>query len=265
MTDLMINQLNMSVSWLRDFNDEGLHFILMFLALIYILISKKEKYHRRLFIGYSLIFTLVYFCPVTSWVITRAVGELVYWRMLWMMPLPVIIAYAAVKIWCRMKKKWQRAVSIVGFFAVLVMLGQFIYLDGCPYEKRTNWEKIPESPVAICNIINANRGSEDEWVLLAAPEDMVPYIRVYDAGIHQVYGRKGDYWMPGKGGNYIVKALKDEVLDYETLIAKCRRINCNYIVLPDGASRVENMQTYHFEVIGRVGSYIIFKDMDWVE
>ena len=85
MTDLMINQLNMSVSWLRDFNDEGLHFILMFLALIYILISKKEKYHRRLFIGYSLIFTLVYFCPVTSWVITRAVGELVYWRMLWMM------------------------------------------------------------------------------------------------------------------------------------------------------------------------------------
>lgn len=145
------------------------------------------------------------------------------------------------------------------------MLGQFIYLDGCPYEKRTNWEKIPESPVAICNIINANRGSEDEWVLLAAPEDMVPYIRVYDAGIHQVYGRKGDYWMPGKGGNYIVKALKNEVLDYETLIAKCRRINCNYIVLPDGASRVENMQTYHFEVIGRVGSYIIFKDMDWVE
>ena len=41
MTDLMMNQLNMSVSWLRDFNDEGLHFILMFLALIYILISKK--------------------------------------------------------------------------------------------------------------------------------------------------------------------------------------------------------------------------------
>lgn len=75
MTDLMINQLNMSVSWLRDFNDEGLHFILMFLALIYILISKKEKYHRRLFIGYSLIFTLVYFCPVTSWVDYKSSGR----------------------------------------------------------------------------------------------------------------------------------------------------------------------------------------------
>ena len=125
MTDLMRNQLKMSVGWLRDFNDEGLHFILMFLALIYIMISKKEKYHRRLFIGYSLIFTIVYFCPVTSWVITRAVGELVYWRMLWMMPLPVIIAYAAVKIWCRIDKKWQRAVSVVAFFAVLV-----VYLSG---------------------------------------------------------------------------------------------------------------------------------------
>ena len=100
-------------------------------------------------------------------------------------------------------------------------------------------------------------------MLLAAPEDMVPYIRVYDASIHQVYGRKGNYWMPGKGGNYIVKALDDEVLDYGKLVAKCRKINCNYIVLPDGTGRVENMQAYHFDVIGRVGSYIVFKDMDW--
>ena len=65
--------------------------------------------------------------------------------------------------------------------------------------------------------------------------------------------------------DYIVKAIDDEVLDYEKLTAKCRRINCNYIVLPDGASRVENMQAYHFEVIGQVGSYTVFKDMDWTE
>lgn len=258
----------MSVNWLREFNDEGLHFILMFLALAYILISRKEKYHRRLFIGYSLLFTVVYFCPVTSWVITRAIGELVYWRMLWMMPLPIIIAYAGVKIWCRIEKKWQRGLSIAALAAVLVLLGQFIYLDGCPYEKRTNWEKIPESPVAICNIINADRKSKEEWVLLAAPEDMVPYIRVYDGSIHQVYGRKGDYWKPGSGGYYIVKTmnqlLRDNIEpDYEKLIAKCRRISCNYIVLPDGNKRVENMEAYHFEEIGRVGNYIIFKDTDW--
>lgn len=263
MKDFIINQLAMSVNWLREFNDEGLHFILMILALIYILLRKEEKCHRRLFIGYSLLFTVVYFCPVTSWMITKAIGTLVYWRMLWMMPLPIIIAYAMVKIWFQIKPKWCRAAAIAAFAGVLVVLGQFIYVEDCPYEPRTNWEKIPASPVAICDIVNANRGSEKEWVLLAAPEDMVPYIRVYDASIHQVYGRKGDYWKPGSGGRYIVKALDDEVLDYQTLVKKCRNIRCNYIVLPDGAGREEGMRQYQFEVIGRVGSYVVYKDMKW--
>ena len=263
MTDLIINQLKMSTDWLLQFNDEGLHFILMFLALAYILVRKEETYHRRLFIGYSILFTIVYFCPFTSYFITKAIGKLVYWRMLWMMPLPVIIAYVAVKLWNRLEKKWVRAVSIGAFAAVLVLLGQFIYVENSPYETRANWEKIPTSPIAICDIVNASRGSEDEWVLLAAPEDMVPYIRVYDASIHQVYGRKGNYWKAGKGGRYIVKALDDPVLDYETLVKKCRNIKCNYIVLPDGEGREDGMAVYHFEVIGRVGSYVVYKDREW--
>ena len=145
----------------------------------------------------------------------------------------------------------------------MVLLGQLIYVEDSPYEPRGNWEKIPSSPVAICDIVNANRGSEDEWAMLAAPEDMVPYIRVYDASIHQVYGRKGNYWMPKKGGRYVVNAIHEEVIDYETLCKKCRKISCNYIVLPDGPGRVEGMAQYHFEVIGRVGSYVVWKDMDW--
>ncbi len=263
MINLIISQLKMSMDWLLQFNDEGLHFIVMFFALVYILLRKEEACHRRLFIGYSLIFTVVYFCPLTSWLITRTIGELVYWRMLWMMPLPVIIAYAMVKLWHRIKKKWIRAAFIGAFTGVMIVLGQFIYVENSPYETRANWEKIPTSPIAICDIVNANRGSEEEWAMLAAPEDMVPYIRVHDASIRQVYGRKGNYWMANKGGKYIESALQSEVTDYQTLCKKCRAIRCNYIVLPDGAGRVEGMAAYHFEVIGRVGSYVVFKDMDW--
>ena len=69
--------------------------------------------------------------------------------------------------------------------------------------------------------------------------------------------------MAKKGGSYIVNALKNEITDYQTLCEKCRAVRCNYIVLSDGAGRVEGMAAYHFEVIGRVGSYIVFKDMDW--
>ena len=32
----------MSMDWLLQFNDEGLHFIVMFFALIYILLRKEE-------------------------------------------------------------------------------------------------------------------------------------------------------------------------------------------------------------------------------
>lgn len=257
MGKMMSDQLKMAFQWVLEYNGESYHMLLMLLALLYIFFKKERDFNRRLFVGHCAIFTAVYFCPVFSWAITRFIGELVYFRVLWILPLPIVLAYVMGKIWLEAKKKWKRGVLLAGFAVMLTITGKFIYLEDNPFEPRSNWEKVPSSPAAICEIVNANR-FEDDWVLLAAPEDMVPYIRIYDASINQVYGRKGRIW---PGGKAIVKILDDEIIDYDKLCTTMRKISCNFLVLPEGEGRIENLTERQFQVIGQVGSYLVYKDL----
>ena len=256
----MLEELKISMEWARQYNDEGLHVILLLFALIYIWRNKEEKHHRKLFIGYTLLFFFVYFCPLTSFIITKAIGHTVYWRMFWLLPLPCMLAYSFVKFWSRTEGKAKRAVSLLLFAAAVSLTGQVIYIEDSPYETRKNWEKLPEAPEAIVRIINENR-EEGEWVLLLAPSDMVPWIRMYDAQIHQVYGRKGNVW---EGGGYLKRAADKEVLDHKKLCRKAREIRCNFMVLKNSEIRTEKMAKYNFQLIGQVGDYVIFKDMDQI-
>lgn len=255
---VLTGQLQMTADWLQSYIGSGWHMVLLVLAVIYIVFQKQEKTHRRLLAGYACLFTAVYFCPPVSWFLTRFIGEFVYWRMLWVLPLPLIVAYAMVKVWAARNSKWQRAVLLAVFAGSIILTGENVYLsEGSPYEKAVNLEKVPSSPAAICDIVNANR-EEGEHAMLAAPQDMVGYIRQYDGSIEQVYGRRGKV---RPGGNYIIRLLQREKLQYRGLTNRLRELNCNFIALPDGPGRVEKMAERDFQVIGRVGGYVIYKDM----
>lgn len=259
MREFMISEVALAFDWARQFNDEGLHIVLMVLAMCYIMLRKEEKDKRRIFVGYICLFTALYFCPPVVYVITKFIGKTVYWRMLWLIPMPAVIAYVMVKIWTKQKNKVIRAGLLAAFVLSLTVTGQVVYLENSPYEEAVNWKKIPESPSAICEIINANRNG-DEWVLLGAPEDMAWYIRQYDPSMHLIKGRKGVTWDKAK---FIDQQISAQKIKYKKLCRRMRKIQCNYIVLPEGEGRIEGMAKYGYEVIGYVGTYVIYKDMQW--
>ncbi len=254
-----MKQIMMAWDWALQFNDEGLHIILLALGMIYIAVKKEEKKHRYLMLGYTAAFLLVYFCPPVVWFMDKILGDLVYWRMLWLLPMPVILAYSMVKIWAGIGNRWKKAGIFAAFILMLSLMGQNVYYQDSPYEKRANWEKLPTSPVAIVDIINQNRGSEDEWALLAAPADIVDYIVQYDASIRQVYGRKGMV-----RSYYIMNSIQSDQIIYKNFCKRLRRRKCNYVVLGNNTKkRVRGMEKRGFSVIGTVGSYNIYKDMRW--
>lgn len=255
---IMIAQMENAADWLLSYIGNGWHVVLLVLAVVYILFQKQEHTHRRLLAGYVCLFTVIYFCPPISWMLTRFIGEFIYWRMLWTLPLPLIVAYVMVKVWAKGRSKWQRAVLLVLFAGSIIFTGENVYLaEGSPYEKAVNWQKVPSSPAAICDVINANR-EEGEHAMLAAPSDMVGYIRQYDGSIEQIYGRRGKV---RPGGNYVIRQLKKEKIAYYGLTNRLREMNCNFIALPEGEGRERGMKKRGFEKIGQVGSYVIYKDM----
>lgn len=255
---IMKMQLENAADWLLSYMGTGGHMVLLVLAVIYILFQKQEKTHRGLLAGYACLFTAVYFCPPVAWILTRFIGEFVYWRMLWILPVPLIVAYAMVRVWEKSSAKWQRAALLIVFAGSIVLTGKNVYLgETSNYERAVNWEKVPSSPAAICDIINANR-EEGEHAMLAAPADMVGYIRQYDGSIEQIYGRRGKV---RPGGNYVIRQLGREKIQYYGLTNRLRKMNCNFIALPEGEGRVRGMENRGFEKIGQVGSYVIYKDM----
>ena len=83
----------MAVQWFQSYAGTGFYHVLYLICLIWILrdprIDKKWKY---LFTGYTILFLILYYFPVTAKIIAALIGENVYWRMFWILPVPVFAA-----------------------------------------------------------------------------------------------------------------------------------------------------------------------------
>lgn len=130
---------------LKDYNGKGWHVALFVLALVFLWLGTKEKEHKKLFTGYSILFAILYFCPVTAKIIMKyCVEEQVYWRMLWLLPIPLVLAYAGVQLIQKFSKKTAKAGVFLLLAVVLIAGGNNMYLGtGGRLEKASNINKIP--------------------------------------------------------------------------------------------------------------------------
>ncbi len=252
-----MEQLKVAAGWLKLYTAEGLHLVLLAVALLYIILYEKEKMRRVLFAGYALLFFLLYFCPLTVWGMGKLIGTLVYWRMLWLLPAPVIIAYGMVMACRRAAAGWKRTGVTVIFALAICLMGQNIYLQNTPFTEAANLQKVPAQAASVCATIRENC-APDENTMVASPEELTWYIRQYDAGIEQVYGRRD---RARAGGKRIRRQLLKDKIYPDVLCRDAREIGCRYIVLTDKGKRVRLMAAQGFEVIGRVDNYVIYKDM----
>lgn len=255
-----MEQLKTAWIWAREFNDEGLHIILMVLGMIYIGLKQEEKKHRALMLGYTGIFMVVYFLPPVVWFMDKIIGELVYWRLLWAVPMPVIIAYSMVKVWDKIQGKVKRAGILLVYVALLALMGQNVYLQESPYSERKNWDKLPETAVAVADIINADRGSKDNYALIATPPDLVDYMVQYDGSLRQVYGRKGRV-----RSKVLMKQMSNPPKRKNHFTNRLRAHKVNYVVLKKTRKLTKRMKKYGFVKIGKVGDYLIYKDSRFTE
>lgn len=251
-----------AADWLAAYAGNGWHMALLAAALVYIILKKEEEPHRRLIAGFTGLFTAVYFCPVTAGIVMKCVGSEVYWRMMWVLPVPLIISYAAVRICSNGKSTGKRICTGVLLAVLICMTGKNVYLQDSPYEKAVNVQKIPSTPVAVCEIIRANL-DEGEEAWLAAPEDIIGYVRQYDASINQTYGRRGTRRRTWKGiRKRIDLQLRGEEISYNKLVKKLRKSKTNFVVLGPAAGTREAMIERGFEPVGEAGAYTVYKDCE---
>ena len=237
---------------------DGWHYILFLLALIFLIISRGEKENRKWLAGYSILFGAVYICPFTARIIMKyCVGYLVYWRMFWLLPSSVILAWAAAKLCTRWKKGWAQIVCMLLLTAVIALAGENPYVGtDAPYEKAVNMQKLPADVCQVCNLINEDRG-EGGYASAVMPDSLIGYVRQYDASIELVYGRRSKL---KKRRRRIHRQMNREDPNFSKLTKMIRKEKANYLVYEADERQNEQLESCGFLKIGEVGGYIVYRD-----
>lgn len=228
-------------TWQSYWNGSGYPYLLT-AALLFILIgsvwykrSTEKKYAMQnagegappvILAVYALFVLVVFFFPVTAWILQKCVGAEVYWRVLWVLPVVPLLSYAGTRLVCKPKKKAVQFLVLVGGLVLISISGKSIYEGN--YTSVHNYQQVPDEVAHICNLINAHRGDGD--ALLATDDNLSPYIRVYDPAIRMPYGRLG-HGAKAKIDRTIYHNINFENDKYSEIAKDAKHRGCSYLVL----------------------------------
>lgn len=247
------------------FNDSSMHMVL-FLGAVLLLGGlcklNKEKSHASLLSGYTACFFFIFFCPLTAKVIIDyCVGSQVYWRMFWILPLPIVIAYAFSLRLRAEGIRWRRCVYAACMFLVIVITGTAVYKAEA-FVKAENPYKLSQDVIDVCDIISEDaRENSIEEKKAVVVNELLAYIRQYDGSIKMPYGRGAIQGLKGQSKNSkrIYKLMCNPGVNLEKLVKYLKKEKCNYLVYYKGESTDEALCSLGYKRIGESSSYFVYR------
>ncbi len=224
---------------------------------------------------YTLIMLVIIYCPITAKVLMAFMGDNVYWRMFWLLPIIPVLGVAMVefvglviKAFDRIfsGKKWAGAAAVALVVAIYAGLlyggGYFVYQDGNVIWAK-NPEKLPPEIVDIIEAVNSDYEAAPEGEKkVAAVGTIVPFIRQYDSTILLTYGRS-TVQKEDKNGTRgeIYEQLTNELSpDYDRIEKLLKKTDTTYLIIANNMSvDAGEMSGHGYEVIYDNGAYTLMK------
>ena len=228
-------------------------FVLSLLAWIYLLFREKDKTIRMVFVYAPILILAVFLFPVSRKLFVAAGldGE-TYYRVIWTIPFGIVAVYGGCSFFARFRK-----IGIVVLGACVVLLGSYVY-QGTYISKAENLYHIPDTVIQVCDYIG-NKDA-DNMVTALFPDEMIHYVRQYDATIRMPYGRdmlveRWNYYQPIHD---IIK--NNEVLPMEELLEETRKEYCQYLVFREDQQMDQTPESCGLIQRTKIDGYVIYED-----
>ncbi len=242
------------VTLFKNYMGTGGIVILFLAAVIYLWVNEKRKSIRILFIYVPVILLLLYFNPLFAGLVYGVAGSEIYYRILWLLPTGMVIAYTAVSI-CGKLKGLSQSLFALAMAAVILVSGSLIYNNPF-FAKAENGYHVPEAVVQICDAIEVP-GRE---VMAVFPKELLQYVRQYSPVVCMPYGRDMlvDRW------SFTDKTLYD-VMEAEKLVMSkaaplVQEARCHYIILPEDKTIIGSLEYYGWIWFGQIEGYAIYRN-----
>jgi hypothetical protein len=244
----------------NSYNGSGAQLFLFWVCIFALLFYNKreEREKAKFFAGYALAFLLIFVCPLTAWIIMEyCTGASVYWRMLWILPITVVIAYEGTNIIAGKKRVGKKLFAFAGALLLIFLSGTNIMAQMQVDTTRNN-TKLNPVVEPICYALEEDAAQrKDGEIKVIVPNELVCYIRQFDAAVKMPYGRDATR---GLDQNEIYDLLQAESLDCAALAQAAQNNGCNYLVYDyhwDEELESE-LEAEGFAPIGQISGYTLY-------
>lgn len=250
--------MDTAILMFKQYSGQGMIVAMFLLSLSYLWFFEKDKEKRKLVVYMPIILLLVFFCPAVVFVIEKMGEEEVYWRMLWAIPMLVIIGYTGVCI-VRKIQGIKRYVAIAGILVLIMISGDYLY-DNTGFLKAENPEHLPEKVMELCDAVIV----EGREVRAAFPSEFLMYVTQYTSLVHMPYGR--EMFLKADGASiwndlYMTMEYTDEI-DAATLSQQLREAVCHYVVLRDDKVVTGSLAGEGWVEYYKTEGYVIYMDKE---
>lgn len=242
-------------SWVifKNFIGNGYIVPLALVCLVYLLIIKDDLRRKLPLAVCSAGILIIYFIPVTRKVFVRLLEEGdTYYRILWMIPWTVIIAYTLCMIFAK-----HRKIGLVVATVLTILAGSLVYRNQY-VSKAENLYHLPQVAIDVCDVIAPAEGERRVRALF--PAELVHFVRQYDTDIMMPYGREiiASQW---SYTHPLYEIFEDsETIDANALVESTREYRCDYIVIHYGRSIEPKLTDLGLYLKGEAAGYLIYED-----
>ena len=244
---------NSAMELFRDYMGTGWIVGFFMVAVVYLFFTETDKAKRLLFIYIPVVLLLIYFNPLFCKLLYTVIGDEIYYRILWLIPVTMVLAYGITVFYQRIRG-W-RGKGFLLLAGVLVMTSGSLIYKNVNFKKAENLNHIPQTVVDICDAIQV----EGREVMAVFPMEMVQYVRQYSAYVCMPYGREliVDTW-----GYFsmLKQVMTAEKLIVEQMAPLAKEDSCHYIIVASEKEIVGDMAEYDYELFDSIDGYDIYID-----
>lgn len=250
----MSEVIRTTLSIYRNYGDSSMMTVFVIAAIVYLWITEEKKEIRLLFVYLTTAVGALFFFPLFAYAAMHFfLDEQVYYRLLWLVPMGVIVSYAVVKALGQVESKRKRIVT--GLIAALLIMqsGSLVYQNAM-VTKAENPYHLPSSVISVADVLRV----EGREVKAVVPGEMLQFIRQYDVSIHLAYGREA--LVDGWSSNPLYDAMEKRPIHSFELTDYARQQGVEYIVLRAGTPIVGSkpIEKYQFSYLTTVENYDIY-------
>ena len=248
---MFTSEMNIIKAGLSDWIGNGMYITLYIISLIYLLFKAKDKkQNNKCIFGYSAIAILFIICnPIFTILVKSVFNYDVYWRLFWIIPIGITMAYSGADFILSNSAKKNRIIIFIGIIVCIIFSGKLIFSNE-NYQNYNNPYKIPDEILEITNLILKDKG---EYKKVLLPMECTPYIRQVTSKIDLMYERNPS----GYDGYDIVTEYEKGNVEYIANI--CKDVKCNYIVMRKSIEVDDSFSNYGYDYFAETDRYIIVK------